>query len=479
MTDQDGLPAPTTKEFKIDITLLQRIAKRRWKSWSIAFLFMLVIALIFGLFFYPQTYTSVVSISMQQSTVSGSALSLLANVGGAKKYTGVLRSRQFVDAVDKQVNFTELLGMPDTKAGHEEALETVVKSLKIDDNALDGLLYITVTLNGPARFGSDPNGRRQKLHDRVAVAAHTYAEKLKEYLIRSDTDKELALLRAAEGLSLKAEKRYDDAIENLGDFLRKNRKPMLPSNSSSSGLSSGSSAGTGNSDISASGSQIQALYIKRGQLEAQIKAFDASHKVIADLLNQSADALTKMSDEDPLLTEERIKVEEASAELEALKITYGEAMPRVKRAQEKLQIAQQKLIEKVEAILHGKSSETAKRAAMQVEYDTVIRQIKEVENILLGSRMTSFELEKRRNNVMLAFETLKTTATQYATLQIQTVSAQNRMNVVDDARPPLYAKPGIILIVSVCASISLLLILLIFFIEYLIITLRREEKDEG
>ena len=92
-----------------------------------------------------------------------------------------------------------------------------------------------------------------------------------------------------------------------------------------------------------------------------------------------------------------------------------------------------------------------KRQALQAEYETVERQITEAEKNFQTNRNMSVEMEKRRNNVMLKLKSLKAILTDYAKLKLQTVSAQNRMVVIDDARPPRSGKPGKgMLIAAVC-----------------------------
>ena len=69
----------------------------------------------------------------------------------------------------------------------------------------------------------------------------------------------------------------------------------------------------------------------------------------------------------------------------------------------------------------------------------------------------------------LKLETLKAILTKYAELKLQTVPAQNRMAVVDEARPPLFSTPGISVMLAVSALGGLLVVLLWWVIEYLLV----------
>src|SRR5205085_2138661 len=98
------------------------------------------------------------------------------------------------------------------------------------------------------------------------------------------------------------------------------------------------------------------------------------------------------------------------------------------------------------------------RTSLAAKYRTVLSLIARAEQDLQFSRVVSATYDTLRNNIQLRLDVLKTTASQAAVLGLQTVSAQNRMVVVDWARPARTAKPGIATLVAVSIFLSLLML---------------------
>ena len=67
-------------------------------------------------------------------------------------------------------------------------------------------------------------------------------------------------------------------------------------------------------------------------------------------------------------------------------------------------------------------------------------QIAEVEAALRGGLEKSLDYERLRKEQELRFEALKQGVVNYSTLSLQTVSAQNRLTVVDEAQAPKSGK---------------------------------------
>jgi uncharacterized protein involved in exopolysaccharide biosynthesis len=435
-----------------------KIARRRYRAWIALSIALFGLFSLFALYTYPQNYSSTVSIAMQQPAQNSSAL--LALTGNTtKKYTGVLKSRRFAEEVDKSVHFREVLGRKPTRKAYAETIEGVIKDLRVDDNSSDGLLYVTVNLGGPPRLQPDPGDKRRNgLRTAVAQAANLYAATLQNYLKDTDVDKELALLRAADGQVAQARQSYTDSIDRLGSFIRNTRIMAIPTGSSTSSTSTDTTGG----------SQAATLFGKRGELEAKMKSTDTLLSGTRNLLANPNQSLTALPEEDPLLVTARRQVIEAQANVDNLGITFGGSMQTVRRAKEQLKLAQDRLHREVTTILRGNTSEQLKRQALQTEYETVGRQIDTAEKNFQYNRNLAVDLEKLRNEVMLKLETLKTILTRYAELKMQTVSAQNRMVVVDEARPPMFGTPGIALLLAVSALATFFLVALWWTIEYLI-----------
>ncbi len=455
--------SPGSREQIIDVPLLIRIGKRRKRSWSILGGIAVLISIAYALLTYPQNYTATVSISMQKPETAASPLAALTGAGGGKKYVGVLRSRNFAEKVDQAVHFRTVMGLPDTPRDQDEALDKVTKDLKLEDNPVDGLLYITVNMAGPAALSPDPGGKRKgEFRDAVALAANEYAKVLQNYLKNTDTDKELSLLRAADNQVHKAQVSYAASIDELGSFISHSKVRAVPASTvSSSGTS-------GTNDTVSAGTQLSSLYLRKAELEARMKSGEVMNSGITKILSGKQQDIASLPEEDPLLLAARKQVNEAAASLQSLQITYGPSMQSVKRAQEKLRLAEARLHDEVETILSGKTTEQLRRQALQAEYDTVEHQIGLAESNFQYNRNMTVEMEKRRNNVTLKLETLKTILTRYAELKLQTVSAQNRMAVIDDARPPRGGKPGMLMLTSICLMIPFFLIGTWWVVEYLL-----------
>jgi uncharacterized protein involved in exopolysaccharide biosynthesis len=449
--------------------MFRQVRRRRLRAWLLFGFGVFAVVSLAGLYGFPQTYSATVSISMQQPNQGSSALAALTG-NTAKKYTGVLKSRRFAEIVDRSVHFRELMGLKSTAKNQIEAIDKVTKDLKVDDNAADGLLYVTVNLEGPSRLWPDPGGaRRKELSAAVARAANLYSDTLKSYLKNTDVDKELVLLRAADSQVTRAQQSYTDSIERLGDFVKHTRMLAIPTGSSSS---------SGSSEASGGGSQLASAMGRRGELQAKINSTDRLLNAEKGLLKDPKQSLTTLPEEDPLLVTARRQVIDAEANLENLQIQFGNSAQSIQRAKERLALAREQLHREVATILHGNTTEQMRRQALQAEYDTVNRQVAEAEQNFQYNRNLTVELEKRRNDVAIKLETLKAILTRYAELKIQTVSAQNRMVTVDDARPPMYGTPGIAVILVLSALVAVAFVAAWWIIETLITSQKTISQEQ-
>ncbi|HLJ57661.1 MAG TPA: Wzz/FepE/Etk N-terminal domain-containing protein [Chthonomonadaceae bacterium] len=458
----------------IDFVLLRQILRRRRVLWTALGIGLFLVSAFVALFVYPQNYSATVSISMQKADTSSSPLAALAGggLGGGKKYVGVIKSRNFAEKVDRVAHFRQLLGLPDTPMGQEDALDKVTRDLKVEDNPTDGLLYLTVNLDGPAFLGGDPGGtRRAECKAGAAKAANEYAKVLEDYLKNTDTDKELSLLRAADLQVTKAQAAYAASIDELAAFISHTRVRAVPVSTGAGAPAAG--ATTGASDVMSAGTQLSSLYLRKATLEASMHSADAMNTGVKSLLTDKSHDIASLPDEDPLLVTARKQVNEAAAELHTLQITYGPSMQSVKRAQEKLRIAEDRLHTEVQTILNGNTTDTLKRQALQAEYDTVIKQIALGESNFQYNRNMTVEMQKRQYDVQLKLAALTTTLTRTAELKLQTVSAQNRMATIDRARPPRSGKPGGLMLTFVSIAVPLFVLGAWWVVEYLVLAQSR------
>ena len=431
-------------------TLIRSLYRKRRAVWIVLAIFVFIVSYGIGLFFYPQNFTTTASLSLSSSSGGTSQLALLAGAGSGKaKYIGPLKSRRFAEQVEKRAHLKDLYHL----ANDDEAIEKLQRGIRFDDNTTDGLLYITMTLDAPAKMAPNSEAIRKRVQNTTAIVCNAYGIALKDYIINNDTDKELVLLRAADNLLKQNRASYDFAVNKWINFVRDTKSTSL-------GMSG--SGSTQSPEIAA----LQALFIKRGQLEIQVRSTDAAIAGARKIVGGTTSALATMPTEDVLLTETRRRYDEAQRELQNLRIQYAEESPPIRRAKERLQVAETHMHQQAQAILAGHTSENIKRQALDVEYATVVSQIAQVERSIEVSKAAATSFERLHAEVELALKVLEATATRQAELKIQTESAASRTAVVDDARPPARSRPGVLMTTLVCGLLAILAVLAWFGVEY-------------
>ena len=488
-------PAPPVSDIQVNTYLLHTIFHRRKRVWAVLGALIFILLLTYNLFTVPQIYSAQVSISMQQSAGAASPLSALAGLGGgSRKYMGILKSRFLAEKVEQQANLTGLLGMT-----HQEAVDYLSKMLKVDETASDGLMYLSIDLIGPPKMAPNAASQREAIKRACAVICNAYAATFQQYLGTSDTDRETVLMR-------EAKKQYD-AINELCKLEeqkykafvtgKQGRKAMLAAatisdattallssaESSFSGAgASGAAGGSGGSasslasrrgsEISAMGSQLASLLLRQSDMKTKLAAARKTRDVVTRMLTDP-DSLEVMPDEDPLLTKSREQYNRSKTELADLRITYGEQYPAVLAAKDRLANAERDLYDKRASILRGNTTQRATLEAMEAEYAEIQKEIKAAEKNAQASRDSSVDLEQLRAEVMMHQQARGTLFTKLVEMRSQMVAGQNRMNIIDLAEPPRWAKTG------VAQGIMVSLIGAIFFafawlvIEYFITNTRQ------
>ncbi len=448
-------PVPGNTTAQNTRNLLRSIYRKRRPVWAVLAIVVFIAGLLFGLFVYPQSYTTITSIALSQPDSGGSQLALLTGGGGKAKYLGPLKSRLFADQVEKAAQLKELYQLP----SEEDAIEKLQRGIRFDDNAVDGLLYITMSLDAPAKMAPNSDATRKRVQNATAVVCNAYAKALKDYINNSDNDKDLVLLRSAEDQLKQARASYEGAIDRWIGFVKDSKSPSV-------GVSA---SGTSQSPELAA---LQALFIKRGQLEIQIRSSDEAIARTKDLVGVTSPKLGVLPSEDPLLTDARRRYSDAVHDLQDLLIQYADHSPPVLRAKERLKIASDHLLQQADSILQGHTSENVKRQALDVELQTVVSQISEVERTIHIGKASMTSFERLHAEVELNLKVLETTATRQAELKMQTVSSAHRTNVIDRARPPLRSRPGILMTTLVCLLLAMVPVLAWFGIEYSVISSR-------
>ena len=431
---------PRIEEVALDLTLLRGVARRKaGRLLGIGALVTVAVAVLL-LAVAPQSYSASVSISLQQTAPALGGLGSLIGLGGGSttRYVGVLRSTRLAREVERRTHLRELYNLPTERA----AVDLVKRSIKIDNNAADGLLYVNVSLGGPPKLAPDPDGKKAKIEHAVAAIADSYSAALGKYMKYSDTDKDSVLLREADRKLRAARQSYDDSITRLITFVRGERGHAASGDAPVDSTSSSASRLPGSA---AAVTQLQSLYMKRGQLALSMKSAETGQSAVDSLLGQPLSALSTIPAEDPLLGDARQQVSDAASALKNLQVQLGSDNPRVLTAQARLKIAQDRLQEQISAIKGGRTSEEVRYKRMQAEYGEVQRQIYGAEQDFKVSREMSAEYERLHNEVLIRLDALKTIFSRYAELSLQTVAAQNRMQVVDDAQVPLTGSPGLMM----------------------------------
>lgn len=457
------------RELRMDPSVVRMLVRRRWRVWGAFALSGFLGIGLYCFFGLPQRYTARTSLSIQREDAPvASPLARFAGLGGGgnKTYLGVLRSRRFAERVEGRVGLRALYGLKTA----EEAAERIQSGLRVEESLTEGLTYIDVTLPAPPRLAPDPQGMRGRVREMVAAIANAYTAELRRYLQENDTSREAVIRRQAEGALRRARQEYQAALGRLAAFVRNQEMGRtLPF----AGGVAAERAGASAAQSVAAGDEIRSLYLERARLQQQITAMDAEKAAMARILRGPEQQMEHIPDEDPLLTQARADVNGAQARLDRLRVSLAETHPDVVAARQQLDQARRRLKEKVRALLSGQSSDTVKRAALQSSLEVVQQQIADAERKYQSGQERATDFERLKNEVNLALKVYETAAQRHAEITLTTASAQNRMIVVDEARPPLYGKPGMATMLVMSAFLPLLCVGIWFVVEYVLLTTQR------
>ena len=349
-----------------------------------------------------------------------------------------------------------------------EVAEKYNRCVRFDDNATDGLIYITVTLDAPAIWRWKQGARRERVRQTAALIANTYYRSLINYLVNTDSDRELVLLRAAEAEVTLARANYDRSINRLAAFVRSRKLkastfPNLPSSASaiSSSLQTGAAP-----DTNTSTSQFVSLFTRKAQLEAQVAAATKMHARLEAILSGPLQEVADIPGEDPLLLAARNSYNEAYRNFETLRVQLGPENPRLVSARSNLRIAEKRLRNEISSVLKGNTTEHLNLESLQSTYTTVSRQVADAEKDFQTSRELTTDLGRITSEVALSLRVLETAKTAAETLKMTTVAGRNRANLVDVAIPEDRSHPGKGVILAVCFLLSTAVVGLWAAIEY-------------
>ncbi len=467
-------------EITINGRLLLDILRRRWPIWTFLGLASLGLLVFLELLLVPQTYTSSVSVAMQQSAGASSPLAMLAGSSDSKRYIGVLKSRRSADevlhllAVDPKhpVDLPRLCHCA-TRADAETLLMNTVKP---EENA-DGLLYINVTLVGPPRLAPQTAARRQQIKDAAAQTANAYATTLRDYYVNTDNDRDTALLRGANDQVREYRAEYDAAVDNALEFSR-GLRGALPTPGTSSVRSSeslgdapGTGAGVTGGVGGTSGAAVGSLYDQLARVQQDIRAGEAAEQASQQARLRQLQGLGGLSSEDPLLTQARDQVSRDQADLAAANRLYGPDNPRLLAAQSKLQVDQAALARQVagakQRLATPEVRTDADLKALYARQGVLLQQVARARSQQKVSNRLSGEYDRLKAEVSLQLAVLQEAMTDAAKVRASTVSSQSRMTVIDPAIPAKFSQPRTLIMVAQGLFLVLLGILVALVREYL------------
>lgn len=476
-------------EIIVDGARLRRAFRRQGRIWlwagplSAAAAVLLLAALV------PRTYTTSTSVALQQASGSSSALALLTGGGGgtSKRYLGVLKSRALAQSVERHVQLRQLYGAKVFRT-EDDAVDFLTKSVKPDDSATDGLLYISVTLPGPPKFSPHPAPSVLQVENAAAAAANDYAGALKEYYATSDNEQGDVLLRGADREVRQARANYNDAVQRALGFTRglsrvdPRSAPLsapasspapASSDSSSNSFSDGSSGSTprGGTDAQTAASGLGQLYTALNQVQADLRAAQAVRAVGQQGIGNQLRDLSAVPTDDPLLANARSRVTQDKLVYNTASRLYGPENSAVIQAQARLTVDQADLDRQVQGI---KRSLTTPDIRSNEEITGLLaRQAKLTQQIALAerhlgvSRRLSGEAGRLQAEVGIQLEVLKATLSEAAKIRLENASSLSRMTVIDVAVLPKNGEPSLGKLGAICLLLAFLAFLGAVVWEYL------------
>ena len=447
----------TDEQILIDPAVVRRVARRRGAAWLGGAIAGTALLSGIALAFVPQSFTATTSVAVQTSS-SGAGGALMALAGAetdTKRYIGVLKSRMAASQVEQVVHLRTFYHLKT----EDDAIDMLIKGMKPDDNATDGLLYINVSLPGPARL--QPAGaRRNQVKRLAAIAANQYAAALRSYYTYNDTDRDSVLLRGADEELQRARANYKASTAQLRGFVSglRNVDPRAATLADSDNATAG-------------GGEIGKLYEALAQVETQISSVQAGYGTERQMVQGQLQSIANIPAEDPLLTSARQAVAQDKTEIRLLRAQYGDSYPSVVRAGARLAADEAELARQITGI---RSSKTSRQVSVQAQLEslkarrlTLQQQVVLAEKHLNIGRRLGGNLLEIKTEWQLALGALKTATEEAEKVRVENAAAQSRVAVVDVAEPPKNGSPGILVIVALSLVLALLCVAVAFVRAYL------------
>jgi uncharacterized protein involved in exopolysaccharide biosynthesis len=485
---RDSQTPEPNDEIILDGARLRRALRRQGRLWlwlgplAAGLLLLLLAALV------PRTYTATTSVALQQSSPA-SPLAQLAGIGGGggggKRYLGVLKSRALAAAVERHIQLRQVYGAKKFPT-EESAVTLLMNSIKADDNAADGLLYISVSLPGPPKLALHPSPGVPQVEDVAAEAANDYAMALKEYFATNDTDQGTALLRGADKEVRLARARYEDALARSLDFTHglsrvDPRSQPSPGGAAAGPFSSGgdpsalpaSSPAVRGVDAETAASGLAGLYATLDGVQEELSETQAVRATGQALIGTQLQDLSKVPTDDPLLADARSRVMQDRAAYTTLSSLYAPGSQNVNlvAAKTRLDFDQADLDRQIAGIKQRLTTPDVRSAeqikGLYAKQAALLRQIAQTQRHLGVSRQLSGEAGRLQAEVGIQLDVLRTTLSEAAKIRLDNASSLSRMSVIDTALPPKSGEPGLLKLAAVCLALAALAFLVSLVRDYL------------
>ena len=443
----------------IDGSLLTRVFQQQLRAWILKGLLLFGLLLLLALSLVPRTYTSNASMAIQQPSSGGGALAALTGGGGAsKRYLGVLKSRRAAEQVERHVHLKQLYGL----RLESDAVEMLMKSIKLEDNAVDGLLYITVTLPGHPKLSLKHSPTDAQIKETVVQTTNMYTLVLKEYYRTSDNDQGAALLRGADKEIRQSRADYNAAFERAMDFNRGLR-----------GVDPRSAPGSGQTgpETGSSGDTLLPLYAALGQVQAELRSDQAARQTRDALTGQQIRNLADIPADDPLLATARSQVTNDQAAYETAIRLYGSENPVVIRAQTQLEVDKAQLARQIQGVKRRLTTPNLRSdeqiQSLYAKQSALQGQIAQAGKRLGVKRALSGEFARLQTEVAIQLAVLNSTMTGAARVRLENASSASRMSIIDTAIPPKSGEPGMLRLALACLGLVILAFLISIVRAYL------------
>ena len=189
------MPIPETRPLRDNRGVLQETIQWRRRTWFIGGLSLFIVSFLYGLFICPQYFTSSVSISMQQPSYVLRA----RRVRHARQQRQPRNTLVYLRAarLPKRLRRGPICNNCTAFGARAKLSRRLCILQRFDDNAVDGLIYIDITLDAPPKLQPNSSSQRERVRAAAAVVANAYSDALRNWLITQDTEKDSVLLREA------------------------------------------------------------------------------------------------------------------------------------------------------------------------------------------------------------------------------------------------------------------------------------------